>query len=530
MNDFIFKWMNRLNEGELKELKKHTKLLPEKLKNFSLAVIKRFLESQENGKERVMSLDDFVGVVKVKEGRKYLANFVRGVNKIKGFLVDFLVVDMARKDEVLTEKTLFQAAKEKNFSEGYFYHLQEWEKKVENKNNRSFDYQHDMFRVNYYRFFHADFQKAKLKSHHNNTDYTPAEVLAKSWNHLQIFRLIAQIRLACEIEYQKWTLEDAEGFLSDLEDLDIPLIEKYISESIVLEIYFKIYQWVKNKNFADLEGLKKIIPIAIQNIQYFSEEERVSILVLLNNCIGRMLRQNEAQKELKTMLADIAIMGFENDIFGEQTNLELNLFLGFYDTINEVYSDFVAIIKEKHIHKLPTEMDRNWAKTYIEAREAMQSNQFYNAITETIQLGHFGNYALTTRKYVLLLECTYELNKIVDTTTSSKDLIAFSDEAAWLKIIKNIEKTFSQTINYTNQASAENEHIALFNFATIASALFLETHKKEEIETMIETKTAHAANWLRNKLKTYAKNDASDLDNRLKSYSKIVDLILNQKR
>jgi hypothetical protein len=520
MKNLTFKWITKLNELELRELRKYSKVLSPKLHKFIGNLVSRYYKW--NRKEDAESKDDFIDESH-DYSEKYFANFAKSMMKIKQFMIDFLVVNEANKDKLLTEKILFKSAQRKNYSVGYFYHLHEWEKASMNQLNRSFDYEMDMYRVNYYRFFHPEFQKSKQLSHHNNTEYIPEEVLASSWNHLQVFSLIAQTRLACEIEYQKLKVANKGAYLTVIEDdLNISLVAKYANKNIVLNVYFHIYKWLKNNNFEDVTTLKAIVPITVENIHLFSTEEQVSVLVLLNNCLGRLLRHSKDFETPIKLLSDIAIVGFEQNIFGRQLDLDLNFFLGLIDVIIHTGDKPTEFLKN-NTKKLIREKDKDWANIYIKVRKLMQEKKFSEAIVELDTLYYSGEYALVTRRFVLLLQCTYELKQTINSTAPVSD-IGLTELTTWLKNIKTIRRTFNESA-YTQKASKTNEHIALFNFVRIISVIYLQTHSMYEIEEMIKNEVTYGIPWLKAKLMNYVQCPKSALDNKLKTYEKVRSLL-----
>jgi hypothetical protein len=524
MNDFFLKWLNYLDKKELRDFRQYATLVLENLGIYVKAVIDR-LSKWKNGKtdKKIEKHSDLIKKIKEKEGDRYLTNITKDNSTVKKTFVDFLVIKEAQKDAVFKEKILFKSAQKRNFSDGYFYQLLSWEKTLENT-TQSFDFEYDMFQINYFRYFHPEFQKSKPTSTHHKEEYIPKEVLANSWNHIELFRLIAQTRLACEIEYQKWKLEDKTGYLDEVGHLDIGLIEQFIPQNVALNVYFKIYKWIKTKDFDDLNGLKTTITFAIENIQLFSVEEQMSILLLLNNCIGRTMRFSDKQVQLKIMLTDIAITGFTQDIFGKQTDLDLNFFLGMYDKVSEVNLDFARTIKDIHSQKLPTKSDNSWAIQCINARELMQECKFHEAYLLLKKLDNHSDYSLTTRKFVMLIQCVFEINKqVMSNEVKDIKIKGVAEEETWMNIIKNIHKTFKHS-SYTKNASKTKEHIALFKFAEVASMLFLRTHSLSEIKNIIHN--VHAADWLKQQLSSYTKYKIrSILDNKLKTYDKILNLL-----
>ena len=569
MKHFFYKWISVLSSEEKKQFKKHSKLLNEKHEKFVTAVLKRVSDWQSSHQNDTEEFEEIITKSKQKEGKNHLSTFTKGINHLKSFLIDFLVVIQTRKDKTLTQKVLFKNAQNRNFPEGYFHHLEQWERNVKIHSNESFDFAYDMFRVNYHRFFHPDFSKFKLKTHNNNQDYIPEEVLANSWQYLELFRLIAQTRLACEIEYNKWIIGENKVILEELTELDVnavrdklkdynalkvellqlqkirteqkdtttlkteeeqqqKLIQKFeekLKGHITLNIYFNIYQWLKEKDFYDLSKLQSIIDITIENIRFFSVEEQYSLLMMLNNCVGRTMRYSNKNEELKRMLADITVIGFQHDIFGKEVDMNINFFSGLYDIVRFVYPDFAVSMKNEHIQKLPTKNDEKWGLTFINVRELMQKEAYYDAILDLKQLEHHNNYGLTMRKFVLLLQCTYDLHIVVlkDSTLQNLKAEDFSDLESWMKIIENISKTFS-TSNYLTKVSA-SDRLTFFNFVAVASIFYLKTHSIHEIKTIIDNNPTFSIPWLNNELVTYSKDLASDLDNRLKTYHKILNLL-----
>ncbi|MFK7947146.1 MAG: hypothetical protein AB8G11_06140 [Saprospiraceae bacterium] len=519
MKNYTFKRIVKLNEFELKELKKHSKTLSPKLHKFIGNLIKRFNvwnKINDNTNE-----DKFIEQSHVYS-TKYFANYAKSMVKVKQFFTDFLVINEVNEDEVLKEKILFKSAQRKNYSDGYFYHLQEWEKTSNLQVERSFNYEYDMYRVNYYRFFHPAFQKSKLKTRHSSVDYIPEKVLSNSWEHLRLFTLIAQIRLACEIEYQKLKLSDRKDYLDNLEDLDIKLVEKHSDENIVLYIYYNIYKWLKVRDFYDFKTFETVVPITIENIQLFSEEEQVSVLMIIYNCIGRMMRYTQNSERLLKMNADIGLEGFRHNIFGKRLDLDLNFFLGFYDILSRTYPESISILYD-NIDKLSTSNDKFWARTYINAHKLMKEGDFGNAINDLNQLNHFRNYTLITRKFVLLLKCTYELKLTIHDESNNyhKRITSFE---TWLNIVKAVDKSLNNS-EYMQKISRENEHIALYNFIEIVSAIYLQTYTMHEIDYMIRNKATYGVPWLKAKLKNYSQCPKSELGNKLKTYKKVRDLL-----
>lgn len=519
MKHFFYKWISILSKEEQKHLKKHTQVLNEKYGKFVTSALSRISDWQENRQKETIELENIVATSEQKEGKKYLSHFIKGMNYLKSFLIDFLVLNQIKKDTVLTQKVLFKNAQERNFTEGYFYHLYQWEKGLEGQNNQSFDFSYNMFSVNYHRFFHPEFQKFKLKSHNNNQDYMPEVVLANSWEYLELFRLIAQTRLACEIEFQKLIVGKNKAILDNLKELDTDAVQQKVEDSIPLKVYFEIYQWLKKKDFYDISKLQSVIYITIDHIRFFSVEEQYSLLILLNNCIGRMMRHSDENEVLKKMFADVTVIGFQDNIFGKEVDMDINFFLGLYDTVRFVYPDFAVSMKEKHIHKLPTKNDEEWVLTYINVRELMQEKAYYEAILILKELEHHNNYGLTMRKFVLLLQCTYDLqNSTLNLKTED-----ISGLNSWMQIIENISKTFN-TSNYLTKVST-SDRLTFFNFVAVASIFYLKTCSICEIKSIINNNPIFSIPWLNDKLPIYTKDSTSDFNDRLKTYHKILNLL-----
>ena len=158
MKHFFYKWISVLSSEEKKQFKKHSKLLNEKHEKFVTAVLKRVSDWQSSHQNDTEEFEEIITKSKQKEGKNHLSTFTKGINHLKSFLIDFLVVIQTRKDKTLTQKVLFKNAQNRNFPEGYFHHLEQWERNVKIHSNESFDFAYDMFRVNYHRFFHPDYK------------------------------------------------------------------------------------------------------------------------------------------------------------------------------------------------------------------------------------------------------------------------------------------------------------------------------------------------------------------------------------
>jgi hypothetical protein len=417
-----------------------------------------------------------------------------GVLHLKSVLEDFLIKNEMDNNDLLKHKILFQAAQNHTFHEAYFYHLD----KIEEVNNLtqtySSSYWLDTFQLNYNRFFHPRFEKDKSKIELNNKTYAPKEVIEQSWISLQKFNLTTQIKLACELRIREANYGETFPFDNDIKVL-ISQIERYSFETLkAAHIYLMLYKWLDFNNLDRVEEFKNTKDKVLKHIDIFPNKEQITILILLLNYAAKLYMNNYSKVGLR-FYHECSKFGFDNNIWAKKTALESSLFMNMYDMTYQNHPNFVKQLRTEHTKKIiPTE--RQWVVDFIDARQLFKEEKYVEALNLVKPLKHHRNYGLTIRKYILMIQCQYEIQQGLEKKTIvwTSNLEDLSDNYAIEQTIRSFIKCIDST-QYFEQAAEEIKNAAL-GFILFISQISKNPNSVAEIKKELDITQTYARGWL----------------------------------
>ncbi|MFK7948583.1 MAG: hypothetical protein AB8G11_13415 [Saprospiraceae bacterium] len=495
----FFEWIRLFNDSEKENLIKATKGLVPNQKTFFKDVINKIKKWQTNS---IINFGDLTTKIEQKEGRNFTrGNFADAIReRLAPFLYRFIITNETTNDKLLKNQVLFKAVQKRHFTDTYYYHYLN-EREVANKEQpqKSFDYYHEQSTIDYSRYFNAEFQKYTFKTTQNYTDFKAEEVLLNTWQNNKIAFLIKQYRLACEILCRQSIVKDNESVLNtiDFSYLNQQLTVNQLSESVALDIYSNIYQCFVTADFSDIEPIIPILHKTLDNYTIFTNEEQTSLLILLMNIVGRVKKINPTQTTID-LLEQIAIFGFENNIFGKESAIEENVYINLCD-----------ILKKNPLHKklekdwlilLPTEDDRIWVTTYLQIQKHIEKKEYYESLCLMQNLNHQNNIYFAFRKYIFQLMCMLELK--LEIQKGEKQFHHKQEDIVSMDRFQDVLNNINYALSHTKylQKPTKEEKEKFLNYVEAITLLYQENPDNDSIKQMLEGDTAmYAKAWLKQK-------------------------------
>lgn len=425
-------------------------------------------------------------------------NFENDLAFFNNELSNFIINTTLENHPKYKHQIFFDKAKELHFQEPFFYHLEVLEDLSTSEFNTT-GFFYEQFKIQQNRYFHPSFDKDKTKVILNQKYYEPKVVIQDCWENLNKFNLLSQIKMACELRTRMAIFGDNFKAFSakQIDYLREQILEFPFDEFPEAHIYLELFQLLDFEKLENFEKFNLSKQLIIKYLKIFPRIEQSLILTYLMNCVGTIY--NKGFKIGIDWYYDLAKIGFEA-VWTKEIPIESSLLLNIYDLTYKKYPLFAENIITNYTTKLNTQ-EKFWMQTFFDARIKLKNKQYQKALKLAKSLNHHKNYGLTTRKYILILQCQYELHLTLFNTKPTKHLLDIADIGAIENTIENL-KTYIRDSNYFKEPSV-NEKKAIKNFILIIQQLVNQINTADEIVKQLNSCQTYSHLWLVEKINSY---------------------------
>lgn len=351
----------------------------------------------------------------------------------------FITLEKYKKNSIAQEFYLMKEFLDRKLDKHFQYTYQKTERKIEEsylESDETFLYRHKISELN------SDFSiKKALKNE---------PFLQKASDQFDDYIYLNKIKYACEmLNRSRIISEDSLFDISFIEDIE-NRVEKNASSPVIIKIYYKIYQLLKNSDdegrFETLIEALKTDGSAIDQV-----ELRFIYLYAINICIQNI---RLGKSHYFKVCFDLYVNGiqtkalFENNLLTNSTftnTIRLGLTLKEYDLLDQIINE--------HSQYLAKNLQGD-AKNYNLALVAFSKEDYDNALINLNQMQFIdAQYIILNR--VLMLKTYYETDSIESLLSLIASFTMFLKRNK--KLSPNIKKAFLNFCTILNQLLRRNE-------------------------------------------------------------------------